>query len=482
MKIGDYMNQFKKPIYEALKMHFEKQPVSLHVPGHKYGIIDPYDGDSFFKDIMKLDATELNGLDDLHHPEGVIKEAETLLADLYGARNSYLLINGSTVGNLAMVMSTVQENEVVLVQRNCHKSILNGLLLAKADPVFLEPEYYPEWGITSGISLETIKNALQLYPDAKAIILTYPNYYGMVYELEEIIKVSHEHHIPVLIDEAHGAHFIIGAPFPKSALKLGADMVVQSAHKTLPALTMGSFLHFNSKLINQGELEKYLSLLQSSSPSYLLMASLDSARSYLGTYQEEDLLYLEKQIKCFIKELQRIKGIKVLSYPIHEGDLLKITIQSETTLSGFELQERLEKEGIFTELADPNNLLMVLPLLKNGVIFPFDKISQALRNVVKDVSVVKKPIHMPLNRKKINKLLLSQEQMKRVQKETISIIDAVGRISAESIIPYPPGIPILLPGELITVEDLETICELIETGARFQGSKNIPSGRLSIFK
>ncbi|MFB6469304.1 aminotransferase class I/II-fold pyridoxal phosphate-dependent enzyme [Cytobacillus sp. Hz8] len=475
------MNHYRKPIYEALKKHWDKHPVSLHVPGHKYGIVNPVEQDFFFDQIMKLDATELSGLDDLHHPEGVIKEAEDLLADLYGVQNSYLLVNGTTVGNLAMILATIQEGDVVFVQRNCHKSILNGISLVKAVPVFLEPEYYPEWRVSGGISLYTLEQAFQMYRNVTALILTYPNYYGMVYELEKLIKLAHQHRVPVLIDEAHGAHFIAGAPFPKSAVQLGADVVVQSAHKTLPALTMGSFFHFNSSLISRISIEKYLYLLQSSSPSYVLMASLDNARSYLATYRDEDKQYMIGEIQQFIEELEEIKEIKVLVFPNQLGDRLKLTVQSLTSLTGFELQQLLEGEGVYTELADPHNILMVLPLLKNGVDFPFTYIIESIKKVVNNYSLKEKPIYLPLRENKIRKLELNHEQIERIKKKDVLIIDAVGQICAESVIPYPPGIPLLLPGELITIEDVETIKELIQLGARFQGRNEITSGRLSIY-
>ncbi|MFL6516702.1 MAG: aminotransferase class I/II-fold pyridoxal phosphate-dependent enzyme, partial [Bacillus sp. (in: firmicutes)] len=344
-------NHSEIPLYDALIEHVNKRPVSFHVPGHKYGEIFQLDAHHYFKEILQIDATELSGLDDLHSPEGAIVEAETLLANLYQARKSYFLVNGSTVGNLAMIMAACEEGKKVLVQRNCHKSILNGLSLAKAVPIFLEPEINQEWKVPTGIDLETVRESIKLYPDAKALILTYPNYYGMGFELQEIINEAHLHHIPVLIDEAHGPHFTLGGPFPPSALQLGADIVVQSAHKILPAMTMGSYLHINSDLINRNKVQEYLAMFQSSSPSYPIMASLDLARSYLGTYNQKDVTFLLNQIKHFKAELAKIPAIKVLDYPNDNGDPLKITLQSRCGLNGFELQRRLEEVSIFTELA-----------------------------------------------------------------------------------------------------------------------------------
>jgi arginine/lysine/ornithine decarboxylase len=334
-------NQINTPLYHALIKHIKKTPLSFHVPGHKYGQILAPEANDYFKQILQIDATELSDLDDLHSPEGAILEAEALLTDLYQTKKSYFLVNGSTVGNLAMIMSACEEGTNVLVQRNCHKSIINALSLAKAAPIFLEPEFNQEWQVPSGISLETVKESIKLYPDAKALILTYPNYYGMGQDLQEIINEAHLHHIPVLVDEAHGPHFILGDPFPASALHFGADMVVQSAHKTLPAMTMGSFLHVNSELINMNMVKEYLAMFQSSSPSYPIMASLDLARSYLAAYEPKDIIYLLAEIQRFKEELAEITAIKVLEYPNDNGDPLKITIQSRCGLNGFDLQRRL---------------------------------------------------------------------------------------------------------------------------------------------
>ena len=173
---------------------------------------------SYFHEILKLDVTELSGLDDLHSPEGVIRDAEDLLSQLYGTERSYFLVNGSTVGNLAMIMATLNENDVVLVQRNCHKSVLNAIQLTHAKAVFLDPIFHHNWGVAGGVSEQLVNEALDLYPNVKAMIFTYPNYYGMVNELEEIIELAHARQIPVLVDEAHGAHFISGGSFPKSAI------------------------------------------------------------------------------------------------------------------------------------------------------------------------------------------------------------------------------------------------------------------------
>lgn len=474
------MNPYKTPLYEALIGHIQKAPLSFHVPGHKFGNVFPSIGDLYFQQVLKIDATELSDLDDLHAPEGPILEAEVLLSDLYQVKKSFFLVNGSTSGNLTMVLSACEENQVVLVQRNCHKSILNALKLAKVRPVFLEPEADMEWKMATGVSLKTVKKAIELYPDAAALILTYPNYYGIAYDLKEMIDISHQHQIPVLVDEAHGPHFIIGGPFPPSAVQLGADLIVQSAHKTLPAMTMGAYLHFNSDLIQLDRVIEYLQVFQSSSPSYPIMASLDLARSYLAAYKKEDQNYVMEKIHEFKQGLAQIPGIRVLDY-LTAGDPLKVTVQSACGLSGFALQREFETAGIFTELADPYNVLFVLPLLKAGQFYPFRQTLEKISHTMVNLPFGKMKEFTPLAAKKISGLTVTYERMNKLQVEDVPFAVAVGRVAAETVIPYPPGIPLVLQGELISEERVENLKRLIEDGARFQGGALIKQGMLAVF-
>lgn len=477
------MNQKKRPLYEALLAHINSRPVSFHVPGHKYGEVFPAAEGEYFRPLLQIDATELSGLDDLHSPEGPILEAEQLLADLYHVKTSFFLVNGSTAGNLAMIMAGSEENQIVLVQRNSHKSVLNALKLAKVKPIFLEPEYNAEWKIAAGVRLETVEQAFCQYPEAKALILTYPNYYGMTYELERMIELAHGRGIPVLVDEAHGPHFIVGSPFPHSATQLGADIVVQSAHKTLPAMTMGSFLHFNSRYINIEKLKEFLHIFQSSSPSYPIMASLDVGRSYLAEYAQRDLEYVVNKIQTLKDGLAGIPGIKVLDDSTGWADPLKLTIQSTSGLSGFSLQKKLEMQGIFTELADPYNVLFVFPLLKENQGYPIEETIQKVKTALKgsDAKPLKEIVPYQ-NRNKITSLAVSYQKMANLEEAEVPIKEAINLVAAETVIPYPPGIPLLLTGEKITSEKVENLLRLIENQARFQGGSLLKHGRLKIFR
>lgn len=472
------MDQSKTPLYTQLVRHHRTKPLSFHVPGHKYGDVYPHEGQAFYGEILKLDATEITGLDDLHSPEGVILEAENLLSDLYKTNKSFFLINGSTVGNLAMILSAINEDDIVLVQRNSHKSIMNAIRLAKAKPVFISPEYDHEYGVASGLSFDAVKSAIKQYPHAKALLLTYPNYYGMTYDLKSLIDLAHEHHIPVLVDEAHGVHFIAGDYFPPSAVELGADLVVQSAHKTLPAMTMGAFLHYQTKLVSLSKLQFYLQALQSSSPSYPLMASLDLARSYLGTYGQEDLLYLKGEIECFRDELSQLESIHLMKH----NDPLKLAIQTKGPWTGFELQRKLETKGIFTELADPYNVLFVLPLLKRGMNHRMLEAAGIIKEVTDSLPNGVAEFEPELSDKTISTLTIGYKEMESLETEFVPLEQSVDRVCAEAIIPYPPGIPLVLPGELLREEDFQTVLYLRKINAKIQGGEELRSGKIKVFK
>ncbi|MGW5983547.1 aminotransferase class I/II-fold pyridoxal phosphate-dependent enzyme [Bacillus mycoides] len=460
------MNQNRMPLYEALIEFKERRLLSFHVPGHKNGLNFPQKASGGFKDILSIDVTELTGLDDLHSPFECIDEAQQLLAEVYGVHKSYFLINGSTVGNLAMILSCCGEHDIVLVQRNCHKSIINGLKLAGANPVFLNPWIDEVHNVPVGVRDEVIKEAITKYPNAKALILTHPNYYGMGIDLEASIAYAHAHKIPVLVDEAHGAHFCIGDPFPKSALVYGADIVVHSAHKTLPAMTMGSYLHINSRLVSEEKVSSYLSMLQSSSPSYPIMASLDIARFAIAVIKEEGHDEIVEFLRRFKEGLRSIPQISILQYP--SQDELKVTVQTRCQLSGYELQSVFEKVGIYTEMADPYNVLLILPLQVNE---GYMKAIEIIRLAMQQYKVKDKTASIRYTYKgEISPLPYTYKQLERYETKLVSIEEAVGMIAAEMVIPYPPGIPLIMYGERITQEHTKQITHLEKTGARFQGS------------
>ncbi|PIC69563.1 lysine decarboxylase [Sporosarcina sp. P16b] len=458
-----------RPLVQALQNFHNRKPVSFHVPGHKGGTLS--DLPSAVRQALAYDLTELTGLDDLHEPAEVIKEAEDKLANLYGSERSFFLVNGSTVGNLAMLYATVQPGDCVMVQRNAHKSIFNALELTGAIPVFLSPEWDDPTQTAGTVSLKTVKEALKKYPNVKAVVLTTPTYYGIINrDLEQIIEVCHSCSLPVLVDEAHGAHFIVNDAFPTSALELGADLVVQSAHKTLPAMTMASFLHIHSQFVKVERVAHYLQMLQSSSPSYLLMASLDDARYYAETYDEKDYESFRLYRSNVVRDLCNIARIEV----VETDDQLKLLIRA-TGHTGYVLQEALEQQGIYPELADLYQVLLVLPLVKardaeHGIDL-VDKFKIAMEWIEgKEATSVRFNSFSSINF--TSTVVYTATQLHRMDMEWVSMQDATGRVAADAIIPYPPGIPLVCAGERICQEHMKQMQDLLTSGCRFQGAIN----------
>ncbi|WP_313894780.1 aminotransferase class I/II-fold pyridoxal phosphate-dependent enzyme [Psychrobacillus sp.] len=462
--------QEKRPIVEGLEKFHSQKNISFHVPGHKNGLLSNLP--NVMKESMQYDITELNGLDDYHHPEEMIKEAEKLLSSTYAVQKSFFLVNGTTVGNIAMIYAACRFGEQIIVQRNAHKSIFHALELVGLEPIFVTPEWDEGSKTTTHVSFETIKEALEKYPRAKAVVLTYPTYYGVTsIHLEKIIALCHSKNIPVLVDEAHGAHFQANKGFPKSSLQYGADIAVQSAHKTLPALTMGSFLHINSDLIEVDKVNKYLRMLQSSSPSYLLMASLDDARSYVERYNEMDFRQFIDKRRLFIEALETINYLEL----IQVDDPLKLLVRVGR-YSGFQLQRALEDQNIYVELADIYQVLIILPLLKVEHDYNFAEIRKRIKHAVdvlrKEVPVSPSEIrHGKENF--VSTLNMRIELINEKNGVWIPYARSIGRIAKGMIVPYPPGIPLMVAGEKITTSMLVELEEWIEKGALFQGEHRL---------
>ena len=473
------MNQSDRPLVEAL-FNFKKQhPVSLHVPGHKHGMLSRLPVE--FRSALSYDFTELTGLDDLHEADGVIKASELLLSQLYKSTRSFFLVNGSTVGNLAMVYAICSPGDIVIIQRNAHKSVFNAVELTGALPVLITPPWDTSTQAPGTLAVDQVQEALDAYPEAKGIVLTYPTYYGVTgNDLKPIIELCHSHSVPVLVDEAHGAHFIVGEPFPKSALELGADVVVHSAHKTLPALTMASFLHVRSNFVEEEKVAYYLQMLQSSSPSYLLMASLDDARAYAASFNENDKQHFFELRKTFLEAIKNDTPFEL----IETDDPLKLLIRL-VGYTGFELQEALESQGIYAELADPFQVLFVLPLWNASSTLQLEswltKMTEAvtLLNKMPSGSVAANIPEWPVG---ISTLACPPSQWATMQVEWIPMEKSVGRIAGTSLIPYPPGIPLLMKGELIQDSHLSTLTDLMKMGTRFHGASRLVERQIQVLK
>ena len=263
-----------RPIYNTLKNLSDKNIYPFHMPGHKRNLKFLEN----FYDFINLDYTEIDETDNMHKPEGIIKKSKEILSNTFGSQDSYFLVNGSTSGIIASIMSCVLPNEQILVAKNCHISVYNGIILSGALPIYIEPTI--KYNIPCGIDIKNIENAIKKYPNIKAFILTSPTYEGFVSDIESIAKLLHKHNIILIVDEAHGAHFNFSNNFPKSAIKCGADIVIQSFHKTLPSFTQCGVLHLNSSLVNKNMLEKCLSMVQTTSPSYMFMMSIEYATNF----------------------------------------------------------------------------------------------------------------------------------------------------------------------------------------------------------
>lgn len=466
--------QINKPIVDKLIMFEEQKNYSFHVPGHKHGLLSTLP----WKESLTYDVTELTGLDDLHSPETIIAQAQQLLTQDNNTISSYFLVNGSTVGNLTMLYATCNAGDTIIVQRNCHKSIFNAISLIGLKPIYITPEWDEVTNTATSINITLLKEAHEAF-SITAIVLNTPNYYGVLAnELREVIAYCHTHNIIVLIDEAHGAHFGATAAFPKSALAYGADIVVQSAHKTLPAMTMGAFLHINSERINQKKVELYLGMLQSSSPSYPIMASLDDARHFKANYTDEDFLYFTKIKSKFIASLTAIKGILVIT----TDDPLKLLVRYEG-VTGFELQTELEKQKIYAELADSYQVLLLLPMLKNAMTFQFEEIIVGVQLASEKLAHYLKSTPPTTNyHKAITQPKFSPIEMEEKPACYVNIYEGIGKVAAETLVPYPPGIPICLAGEVITKEMTKEIIMLLEVGAYFQGNHRLNEKLICVMK
>ncbi|WP_379137127.1 aminotransferase class I/II-fold pyridoxal phosphate-dependent enzyme [Paenibacillus sp. sgz500958] len=520
------MDQRKRdtaPLYEMLEQYREKGNTSYHVPGHKNG--QAYSGGAgagFLSEVMKADVTEITGTDDLHHPEGVIREAQLLAAECFGADESFFLVGGSTAGNLALILTVCPEPGMTLIlQRNVHKSVIHGLMLAGVTAVFLEPELDPIRGLAIAPSAETVQAALAAHPEAAAVLVTMPNYYGMGSDLAPLAEACHRSGVPLLVDEAHGAHYGLHPGLPAGALSCGADGVVQSTHKMLPALTMGAMLHIQGPRLDRALLRQRLAMVQSSSPSYPVMASLDLARrlvhsqgagAFTAGLAAVELLKrgLASQPRYRLLQpeplQQQAGGASAAAGrstpPLREAaytaqDPFKVVIYDGTgVLSGFELQQKLEAKGCVPEMSDDRHVVLAFSLGSR------DEDAFRLLEALKDIDAEERESILcavaaeQYTSESEEKVLADSESeaellsmwshqgedlfsapvsfsMKPVaeeDKESIKLGESEGRVAAEMVIPYPPGIPLLYPGERITAAIKKRLTALAQSEIKFQGT------------
>ncbi|MFC5406740.1 aminotransferase class I/II-fold pyridoxal phosphate-dependent enzyme [Cohnella soli] len=469
----------KAPLFEALAAHAARGGAAFHVPGHKQRAYDE-GASSFYRALLPLDVTELSDTDDLHHPEGVIAEAQALAAACFGAEETRFLVGGSTAGNLAMILGMCRPGDLVILQRNVHKSIIHGLMLAGARAILLQPEIERLSGLATMPSVELLAQALDRYGvEAKAVILSTPNYYGMATRLQPLIEIAHRTNVPVLVDEAHGAHFGFHSDLPESALRSGADLVVQSTHKMLSAMTMGAMLHMQGERLPRGAIREALTMIQSSSPSYPVMASLDLARREVQAGGEAAFAEALSAVALVVEELEGT-NFRALGYGPYatEGityDPLKLVLfDASGRLNGFQLRDELAERLCLAEMADDR--YVVLAFGTGSTSADGFKLLEALKALSAPSHVEHSLLHSvpPAIAVDPNPNVPEPVKFDReiYSSESIALERSEGRTAAEWVIPYPPGIPVLYPGEQITVKTIRALLKWRQEGAKIQGAQD----------
>jgi lysine decarboxylase len=463
--------QNQTPFYTKLREYAMSRPVPFDVPGHKLGRIPNDMIDFVGSHLFELDSNAPLGLDTLSKPTGVIKEAETLLAEATGADKAYFLTNGTTVGILAMIMASVRAKEKIIMPRNVHKSAINALILSGAMPVFIKPDIDADLGIANGVSFDAVRRAIYKHPDAKAVFVINPTYFGMTSELEKIIALAHDNDMTVLVDEAHGSQFYFSSRLPKTAMELGADISASSMHKTAGSLTQSSVLLVKGERVDLVRLRSTLNMLQSTSPNSLLIASIDCARKTM--YFEGETM-IGKVLDMAHKVRERIKAIPGLhivdrDYVKRRGnfdfDETKLVIKvSELGLTGFDvLKEIRRKYNIQLELAESHIILAVLTAgtTKDDL----ESLILALKDLSKRYYKVRNKLPKIDFGYQFPETYSRPREAYHAPKMSVPLADAAGEISAESIMIYPPGIPLVIPGEIISKDVVEDIEFYIKNGS-----------------
>lgn len=486
-------NQFdhtRAPLYEALCLYEETNRTSMHVPGHKDGRVFDQAAQHHFSNILKIDATCIKGIDDLHQPTDSILEAQRLAADAFGADQTFFLVGGSTIGNLGIALTICSPGDKILVQRNMHKSVFNGLLMAGAHPIYIAPAIESETKAAMVSDLHHIEEALVENPDIKGVWVTNPNYYGMSQDITRLAEVCRQAGVPLIVDEAHGAHFGQAEEVPPSALSMGANLVIQSTHKMLTSMHMSSMLHVKGDLVDTERLARVLGMIQSTSPSYLLLGSLDLARRYLvehgRDHLKETVQRLEKRREELSKELKSL-SIWAGSPEVQRRDPLKWIIASkEETVSGYQLLDLFFDQGAVAEIGDPRNIVFLFSLNEHEE--DIDKVADAIKVIdqrLQELEVIpneKKEIIMFEEEGTIYRPKMSLQDAFHRPRHKVKLEDAAGSLCGETVLPYPPGIPLLNPGEEITKRHVDTIKQLHEIGAYFQSPSDDSMESLYVIK
>ena len=460
----------KAPLLDALLRYNEENNLILSMPGNKSGKAFRRDelGINFQEKLGSLDITEVAYLDNLHKPEGVIKESEELLAKTYNVKKAFFLVNGSTSGNMASIFSAFNEGDEVLVERNCHKSIYNGLILRKLKVIYIDSVLDEENGILLPIREKEIEEALKKAENPKGLVITSPNYYGIKYNIEDYLIKLKNQGLKLIIDSAHGAHFGVTKELPKSLSEIG-DYVVLSAHKTLPALTQGAYLMVNDKEFDS---DFYIKAFMSTSPSYLIMASLDYARYYLDNFAEEDYSKLIKTAKIYKRRINDLNKLRILEQcDLKEGYILdesRYLIILKKGYNGEKLLEYFKSKKIQCEMSFERGVVLILSSMNTEEDF------ELIYKSIKELDIERLKVDEKNSRylKVMPKKVMEPYEVFAVEGKFINIEEAEGKIAKEDIIPYPPGIPLVCKGEVISKEVIEVIKDYLENNQTIIGIEN----------
>ncbi len=452
-------------LYDKLNSYTKSDAYPFHVPGHKRQLFHTLLKE--FPNPYSIDITEIEGFDNLHHPEGILKDSMAWAASVYGASQTYYLINGSSCGILSAVCGLTHDSDTILMSRGSHKCAYHGVFLNHLKSIYIYPQIIDNFGIQGGLSVDDIKKLLKEYTNIAMVFVVSPTYDGIVSDIKTISEICHNHGIPLVVDEAHGAHFRYGEKFPVSALELGADVVVQSLHKTLPAFTQTALLHVKSRLVDLERLEHYLQIFQSSSPSYLLMTGIESCIRFMETDGRNEMKIFYKHLQELRHKLSNLKRLKLFGPPfsenfaVYDTDPSKIIISSKNTgINGKRLSDLL-RERFHLEMemygADYVTAITTVMDTANGL----GRLKEALFSIDETLYQTKPEYLIQENQNLFcqirAKTALSIFQAWTRKKSEVKIEDSIGKISGEYIYLYPPGIPIIVPGEILNAEIIETI-------------------------
>jgi arginine decarboxylase len=475
------LDQNQMPFLESLVAERKNQQSSFHMPGHK-GImpLHPMLEDYLGGNPLSADLVEINGIIDyLHSPKGALRDAQKLAAQAYGAEETFFLINGSTVGNIGAVMSVSAEGQKVMMNRASHRSVYGGVVLSGAMPVYIEPQYHPEVGFPIATTAEAVESLFNANENVAAVHITSPNYYGILSDTAKIAAIAHRNQAAMLVDEAHGSHLNFHEGLPASATTLGAELIIQSTHKTQGALTQASMLHCNpSEFVNIARVGQVLSLLQSSSPSSILLATLDTARMQMATEGRallDTVINLSEEARSQIRDMDGLwcYGEELVGKNgVFAYDPTKLIIRTtELGYTGFEFFQKLRLEyGIDAEFSDLRQIICSVtigdtPATVAKLVNALRELSKQKRPALQIAAEVAPPAGLP-------KLVISPREAYFAHARVLPIEQAVGHVVAENVIPYPPGIPLLVPGELMEQKHLDYLQFIMSKGSSVVGTED----------